>query len=185
MTQAAISITGERELLHALNGLPTAVQRRIVKQVMRPAAKPVLAEAKRLAPVDSGALRDTMMVRLMKRSRMGYSGVVVMTGARKALAGMAAKASGKNKGQLSGRMKGIAEKLGANRQQAVLNSKWYYPAAVEFGGTTEKGRIVRPQPFMRPALEKKRAEALRIITDLLWRLIDKESAKLAAKGPVK
>jgi hypothetical protein len=152
---------------------------------MRPASKPILKDAQRRARVLTGAMKLTMRVRAMRNSRMGYSGVVVMTGTREDLAGRSAKKSGKDKGTLSARMKGIAEKLGANRQQAVLNSKWYYPAAVEFGGITENGRVIKPQPFMRPALEKKRPEALRIITDLLWRLIDKESAKLAARGPVK
>jgi hypothetical protein len=176
---------GEKALVRALDGLPTAIQKKIVKQVMRPASKPILKDAQRRASVLTGAMKLTMRVRAMRNSRMGYSGVVVMTGTREDLAGKTAKKSGKQKGELSARMKGIAEQRTAKKAGAILNDKFYYPAIVEYGAMLPDGTLLRARPYMRPALEAKRAEAMGIVNRLLWPLIEKAAAKLALKGPRK
>lgn len=76
-----VSLLGDAKLIRAFNGIPIAVQKRLLKKAMRPAAKIVQARAKALAPRDTGKLARHLTVRALKRSRTKI-GVRVMTGKR-------------------------------------------------------------------------------------------------------
>lgn len=62
-------ITGVKEIDKALKKLEPKVRKKMVRQAMRPALKPVQATAKEKCPVDTGALRDSIKVKAAKRSR--------------------------------------------------------------------------------------------------------------------
>lgn len=76
-----ISLLGDAALQRKLARLDTAIQKKIVASAIRKAAKPVLAEAKRLAPVKTGKLRDNIHIGAL-RARKGSFGTVVQTGRR-------------------------------------------------------------------------------------------------------
>lgn len=64
-------IDGLKELDEALRELPKATGKNVLKRALTTAAAPVEAEAKRLVPVKSGKLRDSISIgpRLSKRQR--------------------------------------------------------------------------------------------------------------------
>ena len=77
-----ISGTGDAELQKLLNALPGKVQKKIMRQALREAAKVVAVEARALAPVgaeDGGTLRASIKVRAAKGKR-GTIGAEVVTG---------------------------------------------------------------------------------------------------------
>ena len=74
-----ISGTGDAELQKLLNALPEKVQKKIMRQALREAAKVVAAEARARAPVGTGTLRDSIKVRAAKGKR-GTIGAEVVTG---------------------------------------------------------------------------------------------------------
>lgn len=64
-----VTLTGDAALDRAFKELPVVVQKKILREVMRPAAKAVMDVATGLVPVQSGALRASLKVRAAKRSR--------------------------------------------------------------------------------------------------------------------
>ena len=62
MATTKINIKGMAELSKLLKELPEKVQRNVVRSALRAGAKPILEEAKANAPVDSGALRDSLEI---------------------------------------------------------------------------------------------------------------------------
>jgi HK97 gp10 family phage protein len=75
---ARISIEGGRELDRALKKLPRALARKIIRQSLREAARPIVEEAKSRAPVLTGQMRDSLRVRAGKR-RKGQASMAVQT----------------------------------------------------------------------------------------------------------
>lgn len=64
-------ITGFKELRAALAELPRATERSVVRKVLKRRAEPIADMARSLAPVDTGALRDSIAVttKLSRRHR--------------------------------------------------------------------------------------------------------------------
>lgn len=77
-----ISIVGDKKLQAKLRRLDLKVQRKIVRKALRDAAKPVLADAKARAPVDTGLLKRSLQVRAATRQRRGTFGVFIQTKGR-------------------------------------------------------------------------------------------------------
>ncbi len=75
-----ISLMGDRKLQRKLKRLPIVVQRKIVRHALREAARPVLATAKALVPVDTGRLKKSLKIR--SAGKRGQAGIVVRTGTR-------------------------------------------------------------------------------------------------------
>ena len=73
-----IDISGEKELIRALDSLEPKVAKKIVRKALRPAMKEIVANAKGRAPVDSGVLRKGLVTRVARRSRnkIGILGIV-------------------------------------------------------------------------------------------------------------
>jgi len=76
----SISITGAKELERKLKQLEPKVAKKIVRQSLRKAAKPILTRAKQLVPVITGALKKSLKVRAMRRKKGRY-GIMVGTAA--------------------------------------------------------------------------------------------------------
>ncbi len=81
MAAKTIVITGHKETDRALREYTPKVQKAIERKAVRRAAKPVADCAKKYAPVKTGALRDSIKVKALKRSRKnkGRVGVRVVT----------------------------------------------------------------------------------------------------------
>lgn len=77
-----ISIFGDKQLSAKLSAMVPKVQKKITRQALRQGAKRVRDEARRLAPVDSGALKKSLKVRAAKNLRRGSFGLSVLTGTR-------------------------------------------------------------------------------------------------------
>lgn len=74
-----IQIRGGEELAAALESCGKVMERKILRTAMRQAAAPILAEAKRRAPVLTGQLRKSLRIRSLKRKVNGQVGVVIST----------------------------------------------------------------------------------------------------------
>jgi HK97 gp10 family phage protein len=79
-----ISLLGDKELQSRLDGLEPAVAKKIVRKAIRVIGNDIRNDARALAPVKTGALRRSIKVRAIRRSR-GRMGVIVRTGTREEL----------------------------------------------------------------------------------------------------
>jgi len=131
----SIAVLGSRSLQKRFDRFEKNVQKKIVRQALRAAARPMLVAAKAKVPVDTGRLKKSLRLRALKQRR-GIFGVQVRTGTRAEL-GM-----------------WIGDKTG------------YYPASVEWGHGSVPAR-----PYLRPAFDETRDEALRILKAYLRRAI--------------
>ena len=64
-----VTVSGFRELHDALGQLPKATERALLRRIGTKALAPFVAEAKRLAPVDDGQLRDSIAAGTKLNSR--------------------------------------------------------------------------------------------------------------------
>lgn len=81
MAFMSIKIEGAKELEKTLLGLEPKLGKKIIRQAMKKAAKPIHAAARQMAPVVTGALRKSIKIRVMKRKKHRY-GVVIGTAAK-------------------------------------------------------------------------------------------------------
>ena len=133
----SIKLIGGKELDRKLKALPRKVAKKILRQALRAGAKIILAQAKANAPVATGQLKKSLKVRAMKRTRKGTVGFKVQTKA--------------------GDFKGDE----------------FYGSFLEYGfrrgkrpgkGAEYTREIVPAQPFMRPAFDSKKDEAVAVIS---------------------
>ena len=76
-----ISVLGDKELQNSLKKLDIKLQKKIFKKAVRDAAKPILANAKSLVPVDTGKLKESIKLKT-GTGRRGTVGVRIETGTR-------------------------------------------------------------------------------------------------------
>ena len=77
------ALHGERRVQRKFRSLERKTAKKLVRQSLRDGGRVVLAEAKNLAPVATGALRDSIKLRALKQK--GSFGVQVQTGTRSEL----------------------------------------------------------------------------------------------------
>ena len=73
-----VDIIGSKDLQAKFSRLAGKEQKAIIRKAMRPAWKTILAESKRLVPVDRGLLKRGLKLRALKRSRTSF-GLRVVT----------------------------------------------------------------------------------------------------------
>lgn len=78
-TAVDITILGDKKLQRKLKGLTPALQKKALRKALRAGAKIVAATARQMAPKRTGAVKRSIKVKAMKRSR-GRLGVQVVTG---------------------------------------------------------------------------------------------------------
>jgi len=139
-------------LLKKLRKLPEKVRKNVIVGAVRAGAKPIVEEAKKNAPVRTGALRDSIGV---KKMRTRDKNIVLFT--------------------ISPMRKSIAKHFRANGVRWSIKGEVdpYYAHFVEFG--TKK---MAAHPFMRPAYENKGEEAIDAAREYMRKRIDKELKKL-------
>jgi len=76
-----ISLEGAKELEKALTALDAKVSRKIAGKALRAGAKPIEQEAKRIAPVKTGALRDAIKI-VPGKNKKDYKSVKVAVGGK-------------------------------------------------------------------------------------------------------
>lgn len=167
--KASIKIEGLGELREKLLALGPEVGAKTLRSAARVAMAPVLEEARRLAPVDTAQLRESIVL----VARMPKSGDAV------ARVGLKIKALGSRPN-----LRGL--KVGKSTKQAVarMSAHWRWHFA-EFGTARH-----RATPFLRPALAKHRESVVETLKaeikkriDAVWKKRARSAAKLAkARG---
>jgi len=95
--KANVSVTGLRELNAALGQFKKSTARSVLERALKKAAAPIAADAKRMAPVDTGQLRDSIGMTVVRSSAGKAAFAEAMaSGATRAEAGAAAAAANRN-----------------------------------------------------------------------------------------
>ncbi|MFV0409091.1 MAG: HK97-gp10 family putative phage morphogenesis protein [Paracoccus sp. (in: a-proteobacteria)] len=161
-----VRLTGFKELEASLSNLGGAVGKRVARAALRKAVEPMRDKAKELAPVDTGALRDSIIIgnrldgrqmrSLKKLSKDQRSAVEVFMGPSYL------------KGD-RGRHGHLVEFGTAPRLNGGL-----------FKGARHPGTA--PQPFMRPAWDAEKDPTIERLRELLWAAIDRAAKRKARRG---
>jgi HK97 gp10 family phage protein len=77
---ATFKLDGIKGIKRALDQLPNAVAKKVIRQQIRAALKPVRAAVRENAPVESGALRKAVKVRASKVKKRGQIALTVQIG---------------------------------------------------------------------------------------------------------
>jgi HK97 gp10 family phage protein len=165
----SVKVSGLAELDKALGELPKATARNVLVRTLNKAAQPMADEAKRLAPVKTGKLRDSIMVSTRVKNKTGNAeyaaamrGGLGKDAARAAL--LAARKANKGQGSFAQTFIGPARGGGVIR----------YAHIVEFGSVD-----TAPQPYMRPAWDGTKNQVLDIIKGELANQIIAAARRLA------
>lgn len=158
-----MQVTGFKELQSALKRLPANVARKVSRRAMRRGAVIIQQDAKRRAPVDTGGLRKNLKV--VESGRASRQGVVLFRvrtskGARHAYL------------------------MEYGTLPRIIKVAKYYDEATGRWRLIKNVRAgaVQARPFMRPAFDTKKQEAVRAIETTLKQGIELEARLLAAKG---
>ncbi len=173
--KTTVRVEGLKELDAALAELPKAAARRTLVRVLTKAGEPLAERARQLAPDDprTGApdLHTSIAVSAKLKNPVGARefAAVMKAGGTRADAGRAMAAARRE--QPGGSLAMMFVGPDAKQRHAHLQ---------EFG-TVHHG----PQPFMRPAWDEKKGEALEIIKRTLGDEIMKTAKRIAARAAKK
>lgn len=183
-----IKIEGLADLHKMMQELPAKIEANVLRGGMRAGAKVIEEEAKRLAPVESGALRDS--IRVSVRSRNGKVEATIKAGDSKTKKLVENRPDGSVKvtyrnawyarlvefGTAQHYIKAIKAKaliLRSNRRASSGFAKRWTSWIVE--GVTHPG--AKRKPFMRPALDTKAQQAVQTLADYIRDRLPKEFRK--------
>lgn len=163
-----VQVSGLAALDRALAELPKATARNVLKRTLEKAAVPIVDEAKRLVPVNTGKLRDSIEASPKIKNKVGSSefASAMRAGLGKDAAVSAlrsARRAAKGQGSFAEIFVGPARGKGAIR----------YAHIMEFGSVKDA-----PQPYMRPAWDATKRRALDIIKAELGNEIIKTARRL-------
>lgn len=167
-----IKIQGLREIDAALSELPKATSKAILLRVLKRAGQPIADAAKNFAAEDTGELRNSIQVSSKHINKVGKSEFAAAMKAglgREAAVGALRGARRAAAGQGSFAEVFVGPANARNKRDAI--KRWVN----EYGSVKMSAR-----PYMRPAWDANKGEALRIIsTDIGNEII--ATAKRAAK----
>ena len=166
MLFGTVKIEGANQLLKKLERLPAKCQRKVYSQAVRAGGKVVLDAAKAKAPVDTGTLRRSLVLRTTPRKKRGEISYSVFPSTKKE-PGLI----GKTKAEMVGSRGGGRTSRGG-RRGGHKGADYYYPAALEYGTSRMSAK-----PFMRPAWDSTRGRALKAILGRLRIGIEREAKK--------
>lgn len=66
-----INVSGDKDVIKALKGLGSKVEKKVLRQAMRAGMRPMLAAAKADAPQDTGHLKNSLVIRAAKSKKRG------------------------------------------------------------------------------------------------------------------
>ncbi|MEM6560039.1 MAG: HK97-gp10 family putative phage morphogenesis protein [Planctomycetota bacterium] len=152
MAKQGLHLQGDRALQKALRKLGDKAARKVSRSAVSAAATPVAKAARRNAPKESGLLRKSIGRRVRTYTERGT--VIALVGPRRNF-------SGEHEGE---------RRVPAN-----------YAHLVENGHLAPDGSFVPPKPFLRPALDASKGEAMNKLRQKTAEGIERE-AKKASKG---
>lgn len=174
---AAERVEGVADLVAKLRQLPNAMRKRVLRNALAAAARPVRDEAKRAAPVLSlqnarnapfrkpGTVRDAITVRTSKVARReGNVGVFVNV---RPARGAAFRTETIRSSLLGVKVKRRTLKRASERGARSKNDPFYW-RFLEFGT-----RNMDKRPFLKVAADRKIPQALRIVTGEITRWVNK------------
>lgn len=148
-----MSVFGDKEMTAAFRKIPAVIQHRVFKPATKEAWRPVLQDARSMAPQSEhrskasaryGPIKKQIKQKFIKgTAKHGLVGSIVTTGTA------------------------------------------FYARFVEYGHAGKGGQWVGPQPFMRPAFDRNKGRALRIMKAVAGRLIEREIKGIASKKVTK
>lgn len=165
--RTTFNVEGLRELDAALGELPKATARNVLRRVLTSAAEPMADDARNLAPVDDGQLRDSISISTKVKHKAGSSefAAVLRGGGSKAEAVQAMRDARRAAG-------------GGSFAEVHVGPSVEAPHAhlQEFG--TQHHSM---QPYMRPAWERNKGGLMPSIRTDLWAEIEKAAKRLAKR----
>jgi HK97 gp10 family phage protein len=165
MTQLTVKIEGLSQLQTALSQFAKSTQRAILERTLKKVAAPVADTARRDAPVDTGRLKESIVIEVV-RTNAGKTAFAeaIRGGSSREEAGQAARA---------------ANRAAAGRGQSAtvrVRAKSAHALFVEFGTVKMSAR-----PFLGPAPRSNRDGALSTIKTTLGKEIDATAKRVAAR----
>lgn len=155
MNETRIEIKGAAELYAALQQLPAKIERNVMRGAIRAGALVIQEEAKRLVPMKSGALRDS--VRVSVRAVRGRVFATIRAGNSKAFYAH------------------MVEFGTAAHEERPQGAKSLFFAGVFSDVVKHPGAT--PKPFMRPALDAKATAAIDAVAQYVRERLPKEISK--------
>lgn len=169
MATDEVYIGGLAELQKAMQELPAKIEQNMLRGAMRAGGKVIVEEAKTLAPVDDGDLKNS--IRISTKSRNGIVKAEVKAGDKKAYYAHMIEFGTASYYAGTGRTVGKPYKIVSKKAKSLLFGGFF----VE--GVTHPG--IRPQPFMRQAFDSSFDRATRAFAAYLENRMPKELAKNA------
>jgi HK97 gp10 family phage protein len=157
-----VKFAGLQQLDEALKGLSDKLQRNVLRAALRAGAKEIADEAKRLVPVKSGRLRDT--IRVTSRIVRGVPTAKVVVG-------------GKSKGTKKGAF--YAPMIEFGTQPHTIRSRSGSP--LRFNGVKVlqvRHPGAKKKPFMRPASDSRSGAAVQRFSDYVRARLTKEGISI-------
>ncbi|MDQ0349396.1 HK97-gp10 family putative phage morphogenesis protein [Ancylobacter vacuolatus] len=167
--KSTVKISGLREALKGLDQLKKSTQVGVLNRVLKKAAKPVEVAAKRDAPVDSGALKESIGTVIVRRNAGKSAFAAAMRGGESRQD--AAAAARKANSAAAGRGASATVRVRATAPHAHL---------VEFG-TVKMGA----EPFLGPALRAERDDITKSIAADIEAEVAKTAKRIAARAAKK
>lgn len=162
-----VQVSGLAALDRALAELPKATARNVLKRTLEKAAVPIVDEAKRLVPVNTGRLRDSIAASPKIKNKVGSA---EFASAMRAGLGKDAAVSALRSARRAAKGQGsFAEIFVGPSGRKVIP----YAHIMEFGSVKDA-----PQPYMRPAWDATKRQALDIIKAELGNEIIKTARRL-------
>lgn len=168
MARQSVRVDGLKELDAALGELSKSLAKGALRRTLVKAGKPIADRARSLAPIDTGELRDSIAVSTRLSNPAGKS---EFAAAMRAGAGVAAATAALR----SARRAAAGE--GSTAEVYVGAGPLPQAHLVEFGSINNTA-----QPFLRPAWDEKRGEALDIIKNDLGSEIQRTAQRAARRA---
>jgi len=167
MTKVTVKVEGLKELEKNLKQFSKGVGRNILKRALAGAAKPIRDAAVRLAPVDTGELRDSI----------GISDKVINNVGKAEYAAIMRAGGTKDEALAALRSARRSAKAAKSTVEIYVGTAVPYSIPVEFGTAHSAAR-----PFLRPAWDENKDLALANIKDELSIEIGKAAARAELKA---
>ena len=154
-----------KEVMKNLTKLSTKVRKSIVNGSLKAGAKIVLDEAKRLVPVRSGNLKESLAIKKKRTKDKKITAFAIAPITKK-------------------KTKRYKLENGKTWTITGIVADGYYGHFVEYGHTikNKKGKKilgnVAPKPYLRPAYESKGKESIKAVTKYFKTRLEKELKKL-------
>lgn len=163
-------ITGLDELYRSLQDLPVKIERNVMRGALRAGIGRYRDLARARVPEDSGDLKSSIRIRFARRSeRFGWVRGYLVAGNKKAFYAHMIEFG------TASHYEGIGTTVGGPYRIVARLAGSLFLGGIFRSQVTHPG--IKPQPFMRPALDQGTDEAIRAAADYVRERLPKEIAK--------